>query len=153
MSRQLGLLLGAALCLSIAAGCTVDDAWAEQIDAPAAEWQLEREWQNIIVLVAVPSSTYRFEVFGRCGLDGQSIYAEGTSRNAEFSVHVSKDAYSGLALVFSNQEDEWETLLDPAADTSKIDGKKVFRFKGEVTRNHDESNLESIELGLHCEGV
>ena len=153
MSRQTGLLLSTALCLLMTAGCSADDAEAELDGAPAAEWQLERTWQDIDVLVAVPSSTYRFVVPGRCGLEGQTIYAEGTSRNAEFSVHVSKDPYSGLALFFSNQEDEWEILLAPAADTSKIDGKKVFRFKGEVARNHDESDLETIELGLHCGGL
>ncbi len=153
MSRQIGLLLSAALCLSTTAGCTADVAEAQQDDLPAEERELEWTWQDIDVLVAVPRSTYRFEVAGRCGLEGQAIYAEGTSRNAEFSVHVSKDPDSGLALLFSNQEDEWEILLDPAADTSKIDEKKVFRFKGEVPRNHDESNLETIELGLHCNDV
>ncbi len=153
MIRQFALLPGAAICLSLAAGCMTDDAGTPQDNAPATEWQLERSWQQIEVLVTVPSGTYRFEVEGRCGLDGQAIYAEGTSRNAEFSVHVSKDTHSGLVLFFSNREDEWEVMLEPADDTSEIDRKNIFNFSGDVPRNHDESNLDPLELNLLCTGL
>ena len=153
MIRQFALLPGAALCFLLAAGCTADDTDTVQYDSSIEEWQLERDWQDIEVLVRVPSGTYRFEVNGRCGLDGQTIYAEGTSKNAEFSVHVSRDANSGLVVFFSNREDEWEVMLAPDDDTSEIDRNNIFTFNGKVPRNHDESNLEPLELILLCTGL
>ncbi len=150
MNRKLWLLPAALCCLAVTAGCTADSAPPAHDDPVSSEPQLERVWQEIEVLVTVPSDTYRFEVAGQCGLDGQAIYAEGTSKNAEFSVHVSKDARSGLAVFFSNRDDEWEIMLDAADDTSEIDRKKVFRFTGEVPRNRDDTNLEPLEMRLLC---
>jgi len=150
MNRKYWLVPVAALCLTATAGCTRDDANTAQDDERPAEWQLERIWQDIEVLVRVPSGTYRFEVAGRCALDGQVIYAEGTSNNAEFSVHVSKDAQSGLVVFFSTRDDEWEVMLDPADDTSEIDRKNIFRFSGDVPRNRDESAAEPLEIGIDC---
>lgn len=152
MDRKPWLWPCAFLCLSIAAGCTNDETALASDDVPETERPLERVRQDIEVLVTVPSGTFWFEVAGQCGLDGQSVYAEGTSKNAEFSIYVSRDASSGLALFFSNREDEWEILLDPAADTSRINDKNVFRYQGNVSRNHDASNLEMIDLGVSCKG-
>ncbi len=152
MIRRLWLLPGAALCLAAMPGCTREDPRAVQDTDPAAARQFELEWQQIEVLVTVPSGNYRFEVEGRCGLDGQAIYAEGTSKNAEFSIHISKDADSGLVVFFSNRDDEWEIMLDPSSDTSSIDRKKIFRFAGDVPRNRDESDIEPLEMMLLCTG-
>ena len=146
-------LTGAMLCLAIIAGCSADDA-APALDDPAAlGQQLERVWQEIEVQVYVPTGGTRFDVAGLCGLDGQTVYAEGTSRNAEFSIHVSKDANSGLAVFYSNEQDQWEMMLDAANDTSVIDERNVFRFKGLAMRNGDESNLEQLELIFRCTQV
>ncbi len=150
MNRKLWLMPAAFLCLAMTAGCTADSAAPAQDDAASEETELERVWQNIEVRVTVPSDVYRFRVNGRCGLEGQAIYAEGTSKNAEFSVHVSKDARMGLAVFFSNRDDEWEAMLAPADDTSEIDDNNVFRFTGEVPRNRDESNLERLDMRLRC---
>ena len=143
MKRKSWFAPAAVLCLVAAAGCTKDDG-------ETGDRQLERIWQDIEVLVRVPSGTYRFEVAGRCALEGQVIYAEGTSKNAEFSVHVSKDPRSGLVVFFSTRDDEWEIILDPADDTSEIDRKNIFRFSGDVPRNHDESAVEPLEIGIDC---
>ena len=134
----------------MASACSFDDRAVASDDAVDEAQQLERIWQTIEVRVTVPSGTYRFRVDGRCGLDGQTIYAEGTSRNAEFSIHISKHAESGLVVFFSNRNDEWETLLDPAADTSEIDSKNIFHFTGAVARNRDETNLEPFAMKLDC---
>ncbi len=153
MDRKIWLLPGILLCLTMASGCTNDETRGTSADVEEIEWQLERTWQNIEVLVTVPSGTYRFEVAGQCGLEGQAIYAEGTSRNAEFSVHVSKDPYSGLVVFFSNKSDEWEIMLDPADDTSEINRKKIFSFSGDVPSNHGESNPEPLEISVLCTDV
>lgn len=150
MNRITRLLPVAAIGLAMTVGCTADNATPGANDTAVTGTPLERFWQDIAVQVAVPTGGYRFDVAGRCGLDGQTIYAEGTSRNAEFSIHVSRDPASGLVVFFSNREDEWEIMLPPGEDTSEIDRKNIFHFSGEAMRNGDESVLEPLEIRFHC---
>ena len=143
MNRQ--LLPATMLCLWMTTGCSADSDHAQSV----AALHLEQSEQDIIALVKVPAGTYSFLAAGRCGIGEQAISAEAYG---DLGISVEKDRYSGLELYFTNNEDEWEIMLEADQDDSELQGNR-FRFSGKVPRNYEESSLEPMEVELTCSGL
>ena len=117
-------------------------------DQPDASVNLRPVEQAIEVTVSVPSNTYSFTVTGECAVGNQAMDAEAYDADG-IGFNVEKDVYSGLTIYFSNNEDEWELIVDPPEDTSELEGNR-FRFSGAVPRNFEESDKQPLSIEVVC---
>ena len=141
MTRFTKQFAGVLVCLAINPGCSGD--------GNKLTGSLETLEQEINVEITVPAETYRFAATGSCELKEDFLRAEGQSEDGVFSIDVSKDPYSGMIVIFSNNEDEWEVIIEADEDESERDGNH-FRFSGKAALNYDESNMQEIDVKLVC---
>ncbi|MDJ0758728.1 MAG: hypothetical protein QNJ19_04975 [Woeseiaceae bacterium] len=146
MSRKILVYLGTVLCV-FSTGCMAEGDATDSDSAPDVAAELVQVEQDLEIAVTVPSGSYELTVPGSCGIGNQAIVAE---HHNEVSISVHKDAYNGMELYFSNNEDgEWEIILEPGEDNSELDGNR-FRFSGDVPYNFEESDLQAIEVEIVC---
>lgn len=134
------------LLVTILALAAVEPGFADE--EPDAEFDLEPTEQEIEVKVTLPGADYAFKVTGSCAVGNQAINADGYSDEG-LGFNVIKDVYSGMTVFFTNNEDEWELIVDPPDDTSELDDNR-FRFSGDVPRNYEEGDKQFMQIEVIC---
>lgn len=117
-------------------------------DPPNSFFMLKPFEQEIEVRVTILEDTYSYTVTGNCAVDNQAITAEGYSVDG-LGFNVVKDVYNGLIVYFTNNDDEWEIILDPPDDTSELEANH-FSFSGDVPLNYEESDAQPMSIEVVC---
>ncbi len=134
------------LTLGLILGLVTSTGFAS--DEPDSEAFLNPVEQSIEVRITLPDGDYEFTVTGNCAVGNQAINAEGYSQE-DPGFNVVKDVYSGLVVFVTDNENEWEIMLDPPDDTSELEGNR-FRFEGDVPRNYEESDTDPMTIEVVC---